>query len=111
MGLDCFWKNAQGQTAKLNREFKVCNGIESDNGIVSFRGKVYNDLVKTASGKSLYQEVIDAETCRHISQCLDKFDFDTFEDNYWDIQPDEFEQFKEMFRAHISLGHFIVSSW
>ena len=111
MGLDCFWKNKQGQTANINREFNVCGGMFSDNGTTSFRGKVYNDLIEQASKISLYQEEISAETCKKISECLDSFDFAKYDATFWNLERDEFEQLKEMFRTHTALGHHLVGWW
>ena len=111
MGLDCFWKNKEGQTAKIDREFNVCGGMFSDNGTTSFRGKVYNDLIEQASGISLYQESIDSETCRKISECLDNFNLSDYNAAWWPVEPDEFENLKEMFRLHTSLGHNLIGWW
>ena len=111
MGLDCFWKNKEGQTANIGKEFNVCGGMLSDNGTTSFRGKVYAELIEQASDISLYQEEIDSETCRKISECLDKFDFERYDQSWWPVEPDEFEQLKEMFRAHVEKGHHLVGWW
>ena len=111
MGLDCFWKNAEGQTAKVDREFDICGGMLSDHGSTSFRGKVYNDLVEQASEISLYQETIDNATCLKISNCLDNFDFRHYRHAWYPIDRTEFEEFKEMFRIHSQLGHSLHGWW
>jgi len=111
MGLDCFWKNAQGQTAKVDRTFNVCGGMLSDNGTTSFRGKVYAELIEQASNISLYQEEINAATCLKISECLENFEFERYDGSWWPIERDEFEQLKEMFRTHTALGHHLVGWW
>lgn len=111
MGLDCFWKNKEGQTANIGKSFNVCGGIFSDNGTTSFRGKVYNDLIKQASEISLYQEEIDSDTCKKISDALDNFDFSEYDGGGWPVSLEEFKQLKEMFREHTNNGHHLVGWW
>ena len=111
MGLDCLWKDKNNDDASVDREFNVCGGICSDNGTTSFRGKVYLDLVKQASGVSLYQDIIDNETCREILECLEKFDLNEYHNPWNLIEKDEFEDLKEMFRAHVEKGHHLVGWW
>jgi hypothetical protein len=45
---------------------RLCGALFSD-GEVSFRGKVYNDLVEQVTGVSLYQEWIPPETVRKMA--------------------------------------------
>lgn len=50
----------------------LCGGLES-NGVVSFRGKVYDPLVSHVTGVSLYQKWIPPETVREMSIALNRY--------------------------------------
>lgn len=111
MGLDCLWRNNENKTASVDKEFKVCGGMCSDNGTTSFRGKVYNDLIEQASKISLYQEKIDNDTCRKILECLENFNIKNYKESCWRITNHEFEELKAMFKAHVEKGHHLVGWW
>lgn len=111
MGLDCLWRDNNNEPASVGKEFNVCGGMCSNNGTSSFRGKVYYELVLQASGISLFQDIIDNETCQKILDALEKFDLNEYKNNWKPVEKYEFEDLKEMFRAHIEKGHHLVGWW
>lgn len=69
MGLDTFARDEHGElpedaaAAFASAGINLCGGMFSSNGDGgSFRGKVYSDLVESATGISLYHEKIDSDT-------------------------------------------------
>ena len=61
MGLDSFW-TLPGSKEPLGLEFNppisLCGGMFSGHGSGSFRGKVYEQYIKSITGVTLYQEEI-----------------------------------------------------
>ena len=59
MGLDSFWRHPIEGTPDLefNPPLTLCGGMLSGNGQGSFRGKVYEDVIKSITGVSLYQSL------------------------------------------------------
>ena len=50
MGLDCYWyKEDKTETAKVDAELNLEGGMFSGEGQDSFRGKVYDEIVRFAS--------------------------------------------------------------
>lgn len=79
MGLDNYAARHPkgGLTEEDERAFQeagidLCGGLESD-GVVSFRGKVYDPLVSHVTGVSLYQEWIPPETVREMAAALNRY--------------------------------------
>jgi hypothetical protein len=77
MGLDTYARDVNGKlpedaAAEFARSgIQLCGGMLSSNGDGgSFRGKVYANLVKAATGVDLYQESIDSETVEEMNYNL-----------------------------------------
>jgi hypothetical protein len=73
MGLDNYpARDPEGTLLPEDKEafresgIRLCGGLFSD-GTVSFRGEVYNDLVKQVTEVSLYQEWIPPETVQEMA--------------------------------------------
>jgi hypothetical protein len=76
MGLDNYpARDPEGTLSwKDEEEFRkagirLCGGLFSD-GTVSFRGKVYSELVEEVTGVSLYRNWIPPETVREMAAAL-----------------------------------------
>lgn len=113
MGLDNFWKNSDGQTAYIKEASGVCGGMMSDNGESSFRGKVYYDIVKQATGVNLYDDKIPNEIVKKMADDLENYDLKSYKNSGYGypIDEKEFESLKKMFRLHADAGNFLVSFW
>jgi len=59
----------EDEEAFRNAGIRLLGALFSD-GVVSFRGKVYNDLVEQVTGVSLYQEWIPPETVQEMAAKL-----------------------------------------
>ena len=51
----------------------LCGGLVSD-GVASFRGKVYDELITDVTGVSLYTDWISPERVSRMSERLDKYE-------------------------------------
>lgn len=111
MGLDCFWVDENNSKASVEGEFKICGGMLSGHGNDSFRGKVYNDLIESETGISLYQEEIDSDTVEMIAENLGAIKWDSQFGFKYDIDSDEFNDLVLMFKSHASEGHKIRGWW
>jgi hypothetical protein len=86
MGLDSFWlepkPNADGQHDVMNLEveddFHLCGGMMSGSGSGSFRGKMYEDVVRGITGISLYEEMTDNATVCKMAADLEAANYDAF---------------------------------
>lgn len=64
----------------------LCGGLESD-GVVSFRGKVYDLLVQEVTGVTLYQEWIPPEVVRQMSEALNAYSAEELAEIWDEIEP------------------------
>lgn len=64
----------------------LCGGLESD-GVISFRGKVYDWLVRHVTGVSLYQEWIPPETVREMSKALNAYTAEELAEIWDEVDP------------------------
>lgn len=104
MGLDSFWVNDEHKPAFIEGEFRVCGGMLSDHGNSSFRGKVYDELIKSITGQSLYQKYISGETIKLMADALEAH-------LQFELCAEEYDELKKMFRAHANAGHGLVGWW
>ena len=110
MGLDSFWMQ-DNERASVPGEFRICGGMLSGHGNDSFRGKVYNDIIESLTGVSLYQEKIPNETVKQMSDKLDCHVWNRFIGEQFDISEDSFNDLLLMFRLHSQAGHDLVGWW
>ena len=110
MGLDSFWELPDTQPdIHFDPEINLCGGMFSGMGEGSFRGKVYELIVESITGESLYQKEIPNVTVRAM---VDKFDSATFtEGNTWGIDEQEFNDLVRMFRAYANAGAVLKGWW
>lgn len=108
MGLDSFWVHPDGEDVphpEFDPPLRLCGGMFSGNGSGSFRGKVYEDLVREVTGHSLYQEVIDNETVRAMADDLAVLQNCSSRDNI------EQKDIARMFRAYADAGFELKGWW
>ena len=110
MGLDSFWMQ-DNERASVSGDFRVCGGMLSGHGNDSFRGKVYNDIVESLTGVSLYQEKIPNETVKQMSDTLDCHVWNRSIGEQFDISEDSFNDLLLIFRLHSQAGHDLVGWW
>ncbi len=79
MGLDNYAaRHPKGGLTEEDRQafeqagIDLCGGLESD-GVVSFRGKVYDRLVQHVTGVTLYQEWIPPDVVRRMAKALNRY--------------------------------------
>lgn len=111
MGLDSIWVNQDNSKGVIPGKFNVCGGMFSDNGNQSFRGKVYNQIIESVTGVSLYQEEIPNETIKQMTDALKSIKWNSQFGFDHDIDSDEFSDLVRMFEAHASAGHKLVGWW
>ena len=111
MGLDCYWVGENDSKASVPGKFKICGGMFSGHGNDSFRGKVYNDVVESETGVSLYQEEIDSETIKKMAETLGNIKWNSQFGFKYNIDSDEFTDLVRMFKAHADEGHKIRGWW
>lgn len=92
----------------------LCGGMFSGGGN-SFRGKVYSSSVEHFTGYSLYDDVLDNETCKEISTMLGDITPEAWQqftedgDNTWGIEYKEIQQLSEWFHVVAEEGGQVVS--
>ena len=119
MGLDSFWtmpeqKNAAAlQTLDLPEADKLslCGGLFSGHGSGSFRGKVYDDVVRRITGVSLYQENISNEDVKKMADALEKADFARAGWEDTENRRQEFSDLQKMFRLYADAGAELKGWW
>lgn len=116
MGLDSYFSETKDYKAIESPNYKICGGLCSGQGL-SFRGKVYNDLIQDATGESLYQEWIPPKTvkCMAISlkgyiAALKSFSGErTYTD--WELTLESIEELNRMFQDAASLNLGLIGWW
>lgn len=90
----------------------LCGGIASD-GETSFRGKVYDNLITSITGVSLYNDWIPPETVRRMSEMLDRYDPEEVKndsnDRHYKNTPNEVRMLQKFFRICAERGIGIVA--
>ena len=105
MGLDCFWTTPnRGKVIKIDFDppLNLCGGTLSQHGSGSFRGKVYNDVIETLTGVSLYDD-LNEEQVRLIADTLETIDWDPNINFEYEIEEAEFKDLVRMFREYASI--------
>ena len=121
MGLDSFWELPKGnQKIEFDPPLRLCGGMLSGHGEGSFRGKVYDTLVETITGQSLYQELISPEAVKKMSQSISATEFDSLPESMRTTQDDpsdyavtrsEYEDLRRMFSAYAEAGACLKGWW
>ena len=117
MGLDSFWKLPKRKKKPVfEPELMLCGGMLSGHGNGSFRGKVYDHLIESVTGVSLYQEEIDDETVCLMADALDANPYDTLPEewtdgDYGNVAADEYHDLQRMFRAFADKGATLHGGW
>ena len=112
MGLDNYWKDQHGKEGYVEGYFRVVGGLCSGNGNDSFRGKVYNEIVHELTGESLYQDKISSETVKEMNEAIQECEFERMRKlTCWEIEENEWTDFKRMWQAHSNAHHHLVSWW
>lgn len=116
MGLDSYWELADGSPEPVFLPpLNLCAGLFSGNGQGSFRGKVYAELIESASGVSIHEEYLDNDSVCQIADGLDTAPWEEFRAaecvTQWDIGPNEFRDLRRMFRAYADAGAALRGWW
>jgi hypothetical protein len=98
---------------ELFPENQLCGGMFSGGGH-SFRGKVYNNLVETFTGFSLYEDILNADEVEIIANELSKVTESRFIDEFsgydsYEITYHEVKQLAEWFRVVANEGGSVIS--
>ena len=90
----------------------LCGGLVSD-GVASFRGKVYDELITDVTGVSLYTDWISPERVSRMSELLDKYDPEKVKNDtndYWQKKtPDDVKMLQNFFRVCAERGIGILA--
>ena len=119
MGLDNY-ASRNKNTIELHEEdvrafeeagINLCGGMMSD-GTVSFRGKVYDELITDITSVSLYTDWISPKTVKRICLKLEQYDPEKVKNdsNSWRYQntPDEVRMLQKFFHICAERGIGIV---
>lgn len=112
MGLDNYWYLPAGRKDPTkNKEFRLYGGMFSGNGQGSFRGGVYEPLIKEATGDeySLYSDILFNKDLIVILEALNKFKFRVRKWSQYDIDEKQFEDLKKMFELYIKADAILIS--
>ena len=113
MGLDNFWAmpdKSEPPAVELNPP--LCGGIISGASSGSFRGKVYDNLIKAVTGVSLYEEEIPNEEVKRMADKLEAFDSrDGVSGERRFFPGDEVRSLVKSFRYHADLGCTLCGWW
>jgi hypothetical protein len=121
MGLDSFWDIPKGsKDVNFSPPLKLCGGMLSAHGEGSFRGKVYDYLIETVTGESLYQEKIAPAVIKKMSLALDNTEYDSLPphlrtsgsaDEAYPVTREEYEDIRRMFSTYAKLGACLKGWW
>jgi hypothetical protein len=113
MGLDSIWKCEKEVT--FEPDLRLCGGVCSANGVGSFRGKVYAQIIENATdGKhSLYKEEIDNASVREISDALENACYSDLvtEDSHYAVTLEELQDLRRMFRSYAEADATLHGWW
>ena len=114
MGLDSYWampdKSEPPPAVELNPP--LCGGMLSGASSNSFRGKVYDSLIKAVTGVSLYEEEIPNEEVKRMADKLEAFDpCDGVIGGTRIFRPGEVRSLVKSFRYHADLGCSLCGWW
>jgi hypothetical protein len=105
---------AEDRRALNESGIELCGGIGGD-GVISFRGKVYDMFVLKVTGVSLYEEWLPPETISEMADALARVDPETIGEQlalseYFTPSPDEVRNLQKLFRlcAQRRLG---ITAW
>jgi hypothetical protein len=121
VGLDTFAARAPDVklTAEDVRAFEaadidLCGGMYSD-GTVSFRGKVYADVIELVSGVNIYEQLIPPEEVSVIAQAFDRSDPEDVErrtaGDHYSVTSTEVRQLAAFFDICRDRGLGLVGWW
>jgi hypothetical protein len=121
MGLDTFASRVEGEreiSAEDEQAFagvELCGGMYSGNG-GSFRGKVYDDVVRHVTGVGLYQLWIPPETVREMAAAFDACDVaevaeESEEWGYGTATEHEVAELRRFFRICADRGLGLIGWW
>jgi len=120
---DAVEKNENGNMVIKTKLFKdvegLCGGMLSGNGNGgSFRGKVYDSFVQSVTGESLYQDDIDPDTCKMMSNKLveyaenmEKEGTDKAKSEYGETDRSEVDALAEFFNVCAENGYHVTGWW
>lgn len=121
MGLDNFWELPKGnKDIKFNPPLRLCAGMFSGHGEGSFRGKVYDTLIETVTGESLYQEEIPPSIIAKMSASLEEMAFDSLPEGLRSpemgssdpaVTREEYEDIRRMFSSYAACGASLKGWW
>lgn len=122
MGLDSFWEMPPGgKKAEFEPPLRLCGGMFSEHGEGSFRGKVYDALVESVTGESLYQEDIDPATVAKMAVALASTEFESLPESLrageskdnsgYAVNREEYEDLRRMFSAYAVRGASLRGWW
>lgn len=111
MGLDSFWRGQDGTEGVVQGQYNLCGGMLSGHGNSSFRGKVYDRVVDTLTGVSLYQEEIPSETVKQMAEKLSAVPYSRAVLADSGLDPDEWQDLVRMFQEHAKMDHKLLGWW
>lgn len=101
MGLDSFFRSSNPEIPLEGvPEVDLCGGICSAGDALSFRGKVYSDLIEAVSGHDLYEEEEQGEWVREIADALEDTEFKDVDESAfarWDVTEQEYLDLRKVF--------------
>lgn len=121
MGLDTFASrspddielNPEDTQAFQDADIQLAGGIFSGGNDGSFRGKIYQILIREITGVSLLQDWIPPETVREMSQALADCDPQEAIDgsDTWDRTPDDILELRKFFKVCAVRNLGLVNWW
>ena len=113
MGLDSYWSKdfAEIKVDDINFDppLNLVGGMMSGHGQGSFRGKVYDALIETITGHSLYAEFITPEKIKEMASKLESFK-GTISPEF-QVEPKEYQDLVRMFKAYADTDHGLLGWW
>jgi hypothetical protein len=116
MGLDSIWalrpeheREVEAEHPVFDPPLRLCGGLCSNYGHISFRGGYYSWFIEDVSGVSLYQTRVPNEGIRRIAEALERYtptpeDLEAF-------TQEELNDLKRMFRAYADAGAWLAGWW
>lgn len=107
MGLDCIWQDVDASASEIDPPLHLCGGAFSEHGKGSFRGKVYDKLIKEITGHSLYKELPNV-AINEIADILATTTLAMVVSKGFAIGEDEYNDLCRMFRYYGDHGARLV---